>query len=95
MDMTVLGFLLLVVIAAVCGALGQAIAGYSFGGLLISVLVGFAGAWIGWWIATNFDLPAFFTVEIDGRTFPVVWAIIGSALLAAIAGFVTRPRRLV
>lgn len=90
--MTVLGFLILVAIAAGCGIVGQMLGGFSFGGLLLSVLIGFAGAWIGWWIARNFDLPAFFTVEIDGRTFPVVWAIIGSALLAAVAGLLTRPR---
>jgi uncharacterized membrane protein YeaQ/YmgE (transglycosylase-associated protein family) len=89
---SILGFIVLVLIAAVCGALGQMLGGFSFGGLLISVLVGFAGAWIGWWIARNFDLPTFVTVTIDGRTFPVVWAIIGSALLAAAVGVVTRPR---
>jgi uncharacterized membrane protein YeaQ/YmgE (transglycosylase-associated protein family) len=89
---TLLGLLLLVLIAAVCGILGQMLAGYSFGGIIVSVLVGFAGAWIGWWIARNFDLPALFTIDVDGRTFPVVWAIIGSAVLAALFGALSRPR---
>jgi uncharacterized membrane protein YeaQ/YmgE (transglycosylase-associated protein family) len=90
--MSVLGFLLLVLIAGGCGILGQMLAGFSLGGLLISILVGFAGAWIGWWIATNFELPAIFQVTVDGRTFPVFWAIIGSAILAALVGLLTRPR---
>ena len=90
--MSLLGFLLLLLIAAICGMAGQAIAGYSLGGLLVSVLVGFAGAWIGLWIARQFNLPEWFAVTVDGRTFPIVWAIIGSALLAAIVGLVSRPR---
>ena len=91
--MSVLGIIILVLIAAVCGIAGQMLAGYSLGGLLISILVGFVGAWIGLWIADNFDLPKLYSFTVDGRTFPVVWAIIGSAILAAVVGLVTSPRR--
>lgn len=90
--MSPLGFLVLLVVAAICGALGQAIAGYSVGGCLISIVVGFVGAYLGVWIAQQFGLPELFVVNIDGQPFPIVWSVIGSALLAAIVGLLTRPR---
>ncbi|RIK39813.1 MAG: hypothetical protein DCC55_16885 [Chloroflexi bacterium] len=90
--MSLVGFLILLVIAAICGALGQAIAGYSLGGLLVSIVVGFAGAWLGTWLATQFGLPELFVITVDNQPFPIVWAVIGSAILVVIVGVLTRPR---
>jgi uncharacterized membrane protein YeaQ/YmgE (transglycosylase-associated protein family) len=49
--MSLIGFLILLVIAALAGTLGQSLAGYSVGGCLISAVVGFIGAYLGMWIA--------------------------------------------
>ena len=93
--MSLLGFLILLVIAAICGMLGQALAGYSLGGFLVSIVVGFVGAWLGWWLAGQLGLPELFVVNIDGEPFPILWSIIGSALLAILVGLLTRPRYVV
>jgi len=90
--MSPLGFLVLLVIAAICGALGQALAGYSTGGCIISLILGFVGAFLGVWLAQQFGLPEIFVVNIDGQPFPIVWSVIGAAILAAIAGLLSRPR---
>ena len=45
--MTLIQFLILLVVAAICGAIGQSLAGYSLGGCLVSAVVGFVGAYIG------------------------------------------------
>ena len=90
--MTLLGILLLLLIAAVCGAIGQAIAGYSLGGLLVSIVVGVIGAFIGLWVARHFALPEVFVVIIDGEPFPILWSIIGSFLFALVVGLLTRRR---
>jgi len=82
--MTLLGFLVLLLIAAVCGAIGQALAGYDLGGCFVSIVVGFIGAYIGLWLAGKFDLPRIFEINIGGKLFPVVWAIIGSAIFTLI-----------
>jgi uncharacterized membrane protein YeaQ/YmgE (transglycosylase-associated protein family) len=92
--MTLLGFLVLLLIAAIAGSLGQAIAGYSLGGCLVSILVGFVGAYLGLWIARQFGLPEWLTINIQGEAFPVIWAIIGSAIFSAILGLLFRGRRL-
>ena len=88
--MTLIGFLILLLIAAICGSVGQALAGYSLGGCLVSIIVGFIGAYIGIWLAGKFGLPEFFTISIEGKTFPVVWAVIGSAIFTFIAALLRR-----
>jgi uncharacterized membrane protein YeaQ/YmgE (transglycosylase-associated protein family) len=93
--MTLVGFLILILIAALAGSLGQAIAGYSLGGCLASILVGFVGAYIGLWIANQLGLPEPLTISIQGESFPLLWAIIGSAIFTAVLGLIFRNRRLI
>lgn len=88
--MTLFGFLLLLLIAAISGGIGQAIAGYNLGGCLVSIVVGFIGAYIGLWIAGKMDLSNFFAVNIDGKPFPILWAIIGSAIFTFIVALLRR-----
>lgn len=88
--MTLFGLLVLLLIAAVCGAIGQALAGYDLGGCLVSIVVGFIGAWLGLWLAGKLGLPELFSITIDGRSFPIVWAIIGSALFTLVMALLRR-----
>ncbi len=84
--MTLLGLILLLLIAAIAGSIGQGLAGYSMGGCLISIVVGFIGAFLGLWLARALGLPEPFPITIQGETFPLLWAIIGSALFSVILG---------
>jgi uncharacterized membrane protein YeaQ/YmgE (transglycosylase-associated protein family) len=88
--MTLIGFLVLLLIAAICGSIGQSLAGYDLGGCLVSIVVGFIGAYIGLWIAGKFGLPEIFTINIEGKPFPVVWAVIGSAVFTLIIALLRR-----
>jgi uncharacterized membrane protein YeaQ/YmgE (transglycosylase-associated protein family) len=87
-----MSFLLLLIIAAICGAIGQSIAGYSLGGCLISTVVGFIGALIGKWLAAKMGLTYIIPLEIGGETFPVIWSILGSALFAVAIGVITKGK---
>lgn len=89
--MSALDFLILLLIAAVCGAVAQAIAGFSRGGLLVSIAVGFIGALVGMWLQRLTGLPEIFTVQVGGNAFPIIWSIIGGVLFAVIVGLLTRP----
>lgn len=93
--MSVLDFLILLLIAAICGAVAQAIAGFSRGGLLVSIAVGFIGALLGVWLQRVTGLPEIFTIQVGGTAFPIVWSIIGGVLFAVIVGLLTRPTRTV
>jgi uncharacterized membrane protein YeaQ/YmgE (transglycosylase-associated protein family) len=88
--MTLFGFLVLLLIAAICGGIGQSIAGYDLGGCLVSIVVGFIGAYIGMWIAGKFGLPEIFSLNIDGRPFPIIWAVVGSAIFTFIVALLRR-----
>lgn len=92
MTMSLPAILLYLVIAAVCGALGKAIAGGVRGGLLVSIVLGFVGALLGPWVAQKLGLPEPFMIQIGGHPFPVLWSIIGAALFVAIIHLFSRRR---
>jgi len=90
--MTILEFLLLLLIAGICGSIGQSIAGYSMGGCVISIVVGFIGALLGSWLSVQLGLPELFDVTIGGSSFPIIWSIIGSVIFVVIVGLLTKRR---
>lgn len=92
MTMTLTGLLFLLVIAALCGAIGRAIAGEVRGGLLVSIALGFVGALLGPWLAGMLKLPEPFMLRVAGESFPVLWSIIGAALFVAFIHLISRRR---
>jgi len=89
MHFSLLGLLVMLLVAAVRGAVGRAIAGGTRGGCLVSIAVGFVGALLGTWIAHKVKLPELFVVSIDGHPFPVVWSIIGATLFVAVVHLIS------
>jgi uncharacterized membrane protein YeaQ/YmgE (transglycosylase-associated protein family) len=86
--------LMLLLVAGFCGAIGQAIAGYTRGGCLASIALGFIGALLGVWLARVMGLPELFAVTIgDEATFPIIWSIIGAALFVAVVHLFTGRNR--
>ena len=88
--MTLMDILILLIVAGLCGALGQAIACYSRGGCLVSIALGFVGAVLGMWLARAIHLPELFTLQIGTTAFPIVWSIIGASLFVAVLALITR-----
>lgn len=88
--MTLTGVLVLLLIAAIAGAIGQSIAGYSLGGCLVSAAVGLIGALLGGWLAGATGLPELFVIQVGDWPFPVVWAIIGATLFSLVVGLISR-----
>ena len=88
--MTYLGFFILLLIAAICGAIGQSLAGYDLGGCLVSIIVGFIGAYIGLWMAAKMGWPPLFEISIEGKPFPVIWAVIGATVFTLIMALLRR-----
>jgi len=82
--MTLVDFLLLLVVPGIIGALGQAIGGYSSSGCAMSIVIGFVGAIIGRWLPGVLNLPTFAVVNVGGTKFPIVWSVIGAALLVVV-----------
>jgi uncharacterized membrane protein YeaQ/YmgE (transglycosylase-associated protein family) len=68
----------------------QVIYGHSLGGYLVSLIVGFIGAFFGLGIARLFGFPEMIPFIIRGETFPVMWSIIGSITLSWVLSSITR-----
>jgi uncharacterized membrane protein YeaQ/YmgE (transglycosylase-associated protein family) len=82
--------LLLLLVAAICGGVAQAIAGYSAGGCLVSIALGFVGALIGLLLARLVNLPDVLTLQLGEVRFPVVWSIVGATLFVLLVALVRR-----
>lgn len=91
--MNVIEILVLLLVAGLCGAAGQALTGYSRGGCLGSIAVGFVGALLGIWLARVLGLPMVFAVNVGGTSFPIVWSIVGGALFVALLSMLAGRRR--
>lgn len=89
--MTLVGLLLLIIVGAICGGIAEALVGYSPGGFLASVAIGFLGAFIGSWLAPRIGLPSVLPVTIEGFTIEIVWSILGAIILLAVLSFIRRP----
>lgn len=90
--MSLAEFLILLLIAGICGSIAQSLVGYSHGGCLASIALGFIGALIGSWLARAFQLPELFSIHVGDHEFFIIWSIIGASLFSAILGLFTRRR---
>jgi uncharacterized membrane protein YeaQ/YmgE (transglycosylase-associated protein family) len=90
--MGILEFLILLIVAGICGSLAQALVGYSRGGCLVSIVLGFIGALLGSWLARMLKLPELVNLQFGDQPFPVIWSIIGAALFVAILALVSGRR---
>lgn len=85
--------LIWLLVAAICGAIAEALVGFSPGGLLASIAIGLVGAFIGSWLAAALGLPALLTLTFGDVRVELIWTILGAALLVGILSLMRRPRR--
>jgi uncharacterized membrane protein YeaQ/YmgE (transglycosylase-associated protein family) len=62
------------------------------GGFIVSVLLGFLGAFLGGWLARMLHLPPLLVVTVGGHPFPIVWSIVGAVALVVLAHVLLHPR---
>ena len=88
--MSITEFLILLLIAGICGSVAQSLVGYSAGGCLVSIVLGLIGAMLGTWIARAVGVGEIFPITVGGQSFPIVWSVIGAVLFVAALSLVTR-----
>lgn len=92
MNLSVESLIILLIVGGLVGVIAQRLVGYSRGGCLTSIAIGFIGALIGSWAVKQFRLPEIFMLRIGDTSFPIVWAIIGAAVFVGVLGLLTRRR---
>jgi len=88
--MSILEFILLLIIAGICGSLAQALAGYSHSGCLVSIVLGLIGAVLGTWIDRTLGLGEILSIQVGSQPFPIVWSVVGAALFAGVLHLIGR-----
>jgi uncharacterized membrane protein YeaQ/YmgE (transglycosylase-associated protein family) len=90
MAFSLIDFLILLIVAGICGGIAQAITGFSRGGCLVSIALGFIGALLGVGLARLTNLPELFSLQIGDVSFPIIWSIIGASIFTAVVALFTR-----
>ncbi len=54
---------------------------------------GLIGAFVGTWFARSVGLPEVFTLEVGDEAIPIVWTIVGSALILFLLAVLRRGAR--
>ena len=88
--MSIIEFLIMLLVAAICGSIAQALVGFTRGGCLASIALGFIGALLGTWLARVTGLPEIFSLTFGETSFPIIWSIIGAALFSAVLALISR-----
>jgi len=81
--------LISLIIAGIAGSIGRSLSGFSRGGCIISIVVGFIGAIIGTWLARELQLPDPLTITIRGTSYNLLWTIIGAVIFTAVLSLIT------
>jgi uncharacterized membrane protein YeaQ/YmgE (transglycosylase-associated protein family) len=88
--------LILLLVTGICGAIGQAVSGNWTGGVLGSIVIGLLGWLFGAWLAGRLGMGELLPLYIGGWSFPILWSIIGSALIGLVLNlFISRDRVIV
>lgn len=85
--------ILVALIAVVLGSLAQLTSGYSRGGWIVNLGVGFAGALAGVVLSRALNAPKIYNFEYRGIDFPIVYSLVGAALFLAAIGLLVKPGR--
>jgi len=85
--------LISLIIAGIAGSIGRSLSGFSRGGCIISIVVGFIGAVIGTWLARELQLPDPFVIVIRGTSYNILWTIIGAVIFTAALSLITPDKK--
>ena len=85
--------LISLIIAGIAGSIARSLSGFSRGGCIISIVVGFIGAIIGTWLARELQLPDPFMIEIRGTSYNILWTIIGAVIFTAALSLLTPDKK--
>jgi len=85
--------LISLLIAGIAGSIGRSLSGFSRGGCVISIIVGFIGAMIGSWLSRELQLPDPFVLQIRESSYNILWTIIGAVIFTAVLSIITPDKK--
>ena len=91
--MSLLDIIIQLIIAGITGSIARSLSGFSRGGCIISIIVGFIGAMIGSWLSRELQLPDPFILHIRGNTYYILWTIIGAVIFTAVLSLLSPDKK--
>ncbi len=92
--MSIVELILLLVVAGVLGVVSQRLTGIQPGGLIMTVILGFVGAWLGKQFSVWLNIYDPIRLRVGGTEFPLLCAIVGGVIVTSIVGWIQwRGRR--
>ena len=85
--------LISLLIAGLAGSIARSLSGFSRGGCIISIIVGFIGAMIGSWLSRELQLPDPFILHIRGSSYSILWTIIGAVIFTAVLSLIAPGKK--
>ncbi len=85
--------LFVVIVGIICGTIGQMTSGYSKGGWIVHLSLGWVGAALGVYLSRVFNAPLVYNITVQSTEFPVIWSLIGSVFFVAAIGLLVKPGR--
>lgn len=84
-------FIMVAFVAIVCGTFAQLTSSHSRGGWIVNLGVAYIGASAGVILSRYFDAPVIYDMIYRNVDFPIIYAIVGSALFVAALGLLVKP----
>jgi len=84
-------FLLIALVAIVCGTIAHLTSGYSRGGWIVNLGIAFFGALAGVVLSRELNAPVIYDIKYRAVDFPIIYSLVGSALFVAALGFLVKP----
>ncbi len=91
--MTYIDLLLITAVALVTGTVAQLTSGYSKGGWIVNLVIGFIGAMAGVHFSRLLDAPLLYNLQVGAVTFPIIYCLIGAVIFLAAIGLAIKPGR--
>ncbi|MFH1194224.1 MAG: hypothetical protein V1720_00850 [bacterium] len=88
--MDIFHLIILILIAAIFGGIGQSVAGYNLSGCFLGIVVGLIGAIVGPMVAAYNELDPIFKISIMDKEYEMFWSMVGALVLSFIVGLFRR-----
>ncbi len=83
----------MLLVAVIFGTIAQLTSGYSKGGWIVNLAIGFLGALAGVVVSRLLNAPVIYDLTIGGNRFPVIYCVIGAVFFLAGISFLVKPGR--
>ncbi len=83
----------ILVIAALCGGIAQAIFGMRRSNFLVSMVIGVIGAYLGAYLAQQFGWPDIVRLSVGSSSIELMWSLAGSIVLVFVLSLINGARR--